>query len=128
MIAAAETPAPSPNAKCFDVLHKITDSELSHDQIAKGMTKGMYDLLKDYDVATGKPKGTKTYDDVAGVTALLWKGDVPTTDFVAFGINSGCALARFCVEINKLELTGTAPNQVRDTAKAEIAYKANVEK
>jgi hypothetical protein len=74
------------------------------------------------------PFQTKTYDDVAGVTALLWKGAVPTTDFVAFGINSGCALARFCVDINKVTLTGTAPNQSIDPTPTETTYKANVEK
>lgn len=90
-----------PEVGCFDVYRKLTATELSHSQIAKGMTSTWYGLKKDYDFTTGLAKGSKTYDDIAGFTAMIWKGGVPTTDYVGFAVTAGCAGARFCVAINK---------------------------
>jgi len=90
------------------------------------MTGAWYAQKANYDFAKGKAKGkigTKAagYDDVAGLTAMLWKGktgDTPPTDFAAFAVKGGCAAARFCVEPNK--------KTAGDAAATEKEYKTNV--
>ena len=66
------------------------------------MTDTWYAQKDKYDFAKGLPKGTNiagkanTYDDVDGLTAMLWKGGVEAkTDYVAFAVKAGCAAARF---------------------------------
>jgi hypothetical protein len=111
-----------PKATCLDIYYKIKPTEKTHTQIGKAMTAAWYAQKANYDFATGKATNKKTYDDVAGLTALLWKG--AATDFAAFGIKAGCAAARFCVLINekKKNTAGTAV----DPALTATNYKTNV--
>jgi hypothetical protein len=91
------------------------------------MTAAWYKQKANYDFATGKAKGkisdkTAVYDDVAGLTAMLWKGATgaaPPTDYGAFAVKAGCAAARFCVEPNK---------KGADDAATATNYKTNVSK
>ena len=69
------------------------------------MTASWYAHLTNYDFTTHKPKNGKTYDQVAGLTAMIWKGNDPVktdadADHVAFAIQAGCAAARFCKTMN----------------------------
>lgn len=116
-------------ATCFDILYKIKSTEKSHAEIAKGMTAAWYAQKDNYDFTTGLPTGTNkagkanTYAEVAGLTAMLWKGAVGTTDYAVFAVHAGCAAARFCLKINE----GTVPvGGVVDQPSTSVNYKTNV--
>jgi len=111
-----------PAATCLDIFYQVPEADKTHSAIAKGMTAAWYAHKENYDFATGKPINGKTYDDVAGLTAMLWKGAVPATDYAAFAVKAGCAAARFCVKINEQVLASGAVKQP-DTADK---YKPNV--
>jgi hypothetical protein len=100
---------PAGDSVCTDMIYTIKATDRTHAAISKAMTKSWYDLKSNYDFALGKPKSTikgkdATYDDVAGLTAMLWigvvKDDPAATDFAAFAVKSGCAMARFCKTMN----------------------------
>jgi hypothetical protein len=110
-------------ATCFDITYKVKPAEKTHAAIAKGMTAAWYAQKANYDFATGKPTNKKTYDDVAGLTAMLWAGGVPTTDFAGFAVKAGCAAARFCAKVNEKVMTA-AP--ALDPAATATKYKTNV--
>jgi hypothetical protein len=96
-------------ATCTDIYYKVKSTDNTHAKIAKAMTAAWYAQKANYDFVKGLPTNSKTYDDVAGLTAMLWKGAVPTTDFAAFAVKAGCAAARFCVKINEKTMVTPAP-------------------
>jgi len=63
------------------------------------MAASWYAHEKFYDFASGKAVAPKKLEDLKGLTSMLWSGPISKDDklnLVAFGVQSGCARARFC--------------------------------
>jgi hypothetical protein len=73
-IAGDDLVATTKDNECYDLVYELTDKDTDHAAIAKAMTASWYEQKVDYDFATGKTKNDKEYTDVAGLTAMLWKG------------------------------------------------------
>jgi hypothetical protein len=70
---------------CVDVLYKVPETMTTVDEIAKGMTAAWYTDKDNYDYDLGTAKNSKTLDEIAGFTGMIWKGAVKAgTDYAVF--------------------------------------------